>query len=304
MTAEWKDALAACAGKEAVHENAPMALYTSFRVGGPARYLVKPADEEALVRTVAFVRAEGIPYTVIGNGTNLLVSDRGFDGVVIRIGRDLSGLEVRGERIRAGAGALLSAVASCAQREGLGGFAFAAGIPGSFGGACIMNAGAYGGEMKDVLENVRVLTRDGSVTDVGTDGFRLYYRGSSFKENGDVVLGGTIRLTPDDPGKILSEMEELRIRRQEKQPLDLPSAGSTFKRPEGYFAGKLITDAGLKGLSRGGAQVSEKHAGFIVNTGGATAADVYGLIGEVRERVLASSGVLLTPEVQFLGEFE
>ena len=279
----------------------PMSAHTSFRIGGPARYFVSPKSEEEAVLVLRFLREEEIPFAVIGNGTNLLVSDEGFDGCVVHIGKEMSGITVAEDGIiEAEAGALLSQIAQAALHASLRGFAFAAGIPGSLGGALMMNAGAYGGEMKDVLIDARVLAMDGSVRTVPLEEMGLGYRRSGFRERNEVVLSGRIRLEAGDPDMIRAEMEDLAERRREKQPLTEPSAGSTFKRPEGYFAGKLIADAGLKGFRIGGACVSEKHAGFVVNKGGATAADVKALIAEVRKVVLEKYGVLLEPEVRFL----
>ena len=279
----------------------PLKNHTSFRIGGPAAYFAEPADTEALVKTVRFLREESVPYFIIGNGSNLLVSDEGYPGVCVHIGKMLGDIRLSGEMVSAGAGALLSKIASCARDASLTGFEFASGIPGTFGGACIMNAGAYGGEMKDVLTEAEVLTEDGETALRTAEEMDLRYRGSGFLDRGEIVLSGTIRLKAGDPDRIRERMEELSCARNEKQPLNYPSAGSTFKRPEGYFAGKLISDAELKGFRIGGAAVSEKHAGFIINTGGATAADVRALIDHVQKTVYERFGVELTPEVRFVG---
>ncbi|MBQ6470011.1 MAG: UDP-N-acetylmuramate dehydrogenase [Lachnospiraceae bacterium] len=289
------------AGKNAVFENEEMSARTSFRIGGAAALFVTPDSEESAVEVIRIARESGIPYYVMGNGSNLLVADSGFDGAVIQLAKKMSGIRVEGQEIRVQCGALLSRIAAEARNAGLDGFSFASGIPGTFGGACMMNAGAYGGEMKDVLSDVRILDPDGNVRTVFPEEMGLGYRTSAFEKRGDIVLSGTIRLKEGDPEKIGKRMEELAQLRKEKQPLTQPSAGSTFKRPKGYFAGKLISDAGLKGYSIGGAQVSEKHAGFVINTGGATAEDVRNLIAFIRQTVFEKFGVELETEVKFLG---
>ena len=291
-------------GEENVRREEPMREHTSFRIGGPARFFVTPGNEESLTDVIGFLRENECRFSVIGNGTNLLVSDEGFDGVIVQIGKTMAPLEVRGTEIRAGAGALLHSIAAAAAEHSLAGLAFAAGIPGSLGGACIMNAGAYGGEMKDVLCSADVLTEEGIRRTIGPDEMCLGYRSSGFSARKEIVLSAVLALRVGDRGEIEAEMEDLAERRREKQPLNQPSAGSTFKRPEGAFAGKLIADAGLKGCRIGGAMVSDKHAGFIVNTGGATAADVRTLIERVRETVRKEFGIELEPEVRFLGAFQ
>ena len=298
--AETAARLREIAGAEAVLTDEPMSRHTTFRIGGPADFLVTPGSVPAVRGAVAFCREEGIPFTVIGNGSNLLVSDEGFRGVIICLGKDFSGIRAEGGTITAEAGALLKRVAAAAEENSLTGMEFAGGIPGTLGGACIMNAGAYGGEMKQVLVEAQVLDRDGEVRTIPAGEMGLGYRTSVFTKEGMIVLSAVIRLAKGDPGEIRRVSEDFRERRQSKQPLDMPSAGSTFKRPEGYFAGKLIMDAGLSGFSVGGAQVSPKHYGFVVNTGGATAADVRELIREVQRRVSEQSGVMLEPEVRFL----
>ncbi len=281
----------------------PMARHTSFRIGGPAAVFAEPAGEEEAAALLAFLCGEKIPHIVVGNGSNLLVSDEGYDGVVVHFGKNMGMLAETDDGFRAGAGVMLSALSRAAQVRGLAGLAFASGIPGSFGGACIMNAGAYGGEMKDVLTCVSVIGSDGNVRKLAGEEMALSYRNSRMKKEGYTVLSGTVRLTAGDAEEIAKEMEELAEKRREKQPLSLPSAGSTFKRPEGYFAGKLISDAALKGARVGGASVSTLHAGFIVNDGEASAEDVRSLIAMVQARVFEMSGVLLEPEVEFLGNF-
>lgn len=281
----------------------PMSRHTTFRVGGPADYYVIPKPEQAAA-VLELCRREQMPCTVIGNGSNLLVGDGGIRGVVLAFAKPAAQIRVEGRRIVAGAGALLSQVAREAQNSGLDGFAFAAGIPGSLGGAVVMNAGAYGGEMKNVLVSARVLTEDGQERTLSCEELDLSYRHSCIQERHMIVLEATLELYPGEPEEIRAQMEELRRRRVEKQPLEYPSAGSTFKRPEGYFAGKLIMDAGLAGCTVGGAQVSAKHCGFVINAGGATASDLMELISLVRQRVRERFGVALELEVRCIGEFE
>ena len=301
---EITDALTNICGRENVYLNEPMMKHTSFRIGGPADWFVSPGSAQALRETIDFLKAAEIPYFILGNGSNLLVSDEGLRGVVIQIGKNMSEIEISGTRVRAQAGALLSSVSSRAAAASLTGMEFAGGIPGSIGGACVMNAGAYGGEMKDILKSVTALFVDGSVRKVPCEELMLGYRSSALMKNGAIVLEAEISLAEGDAGEIRRTMDDLRERRVSKQPLELPSAGSTFKRPEGYFAGKLIMDCGLRGYSIGGAQVSEKHCGFVVNRGGATADDVMMLICHIQKTVLNTFGVELVPEVRFLGEFK
>lgn len=282
----------------------PMSAHTTFRVGGPADWFVSPASQEELAAVTALCRKEQIPFYILGNGSNLLVGDGGFRGVMIdMMGNGWNQISVEGVCVRAGAGALLSRVARRALEGALTGLEFAAGIPGTIGGACVMNAGAYGGELCQVLKSVRVLTRDGQIKTVPADELELGYRTSAIPRQQWVVLEAELSLTPGDPDQILQTMNDFAFRRREKQPLEYPSAGSTFKRPEGYFAGKLIQDAGLRGFTVGGAQVSEKHCGFVVNKGGATAADILSLCRQVQEKVREQSGVTLEMEVKRLGEF-
>jgi UDP-N-acetylmuramate dehydrogenase len=281
----------------------PMQKHTTFRIGGPAEYYVCPsADEVAELLRVA--RECGVAVTVIGNGSNLLVSDEGIRGLVVEIGAGMSEIRVENGRIFAGAGALLSRVANAAADAGLGGMEFAAGIPGSIGGAVTMNAGAYGGEMKDILESVTVLAPEGGIKALTVEELDLSYRHSCIPAGGYIVLAAVLALEPRKQEEIRAQMASLREKRVEKQPLEYPSAGSTFKRPEGFFAGKLIMDAGLRGYTVGGAQVSEKHCGFVVNRGGATAADVRRLMCDVQDRVWEQFGVRLEPEVKMVGEFQ
>ena len=286
-----------------LRKNEPMSLHTTFRVGGPADVYAEPEDEWELRELMDTCEAAGTPYLLIGHGSNLLIGDGGFRGTVICLGKAFSEITVDGEVITARAGALLSAVANTALEHGLTGMEFASGIPGSVGGALVMNAGAYGGEMKDVLETADILEMDGSLCRVAAEELELGYRSSNIASLGRTVLGAEFRLTPGDPEEIFAKMQELNARRKEKQPLEYPSAGSAFKRPEGHFAGKLIEDAGLKGFRVGGAEVSAKHAGFVVNVQNATAADVRELLSRVQETVFQKSGVKLEPEIRFVGEF-
>ena len=291
------------AGAEHVYANEPMKNHTTFRVGGLARWLVEPQSVEDLWGVIEVCREEGVPCYVVGNGSNLLVSDKGYDGVILHLFKNMSGIEIHGTEITLQAGALLMRASHAAMREGLTGLEFASGIPGTMGGAVVMNAGAYGGEMRDVVKSARVLTLDGRREEYVREELRFGYRRSRIAEEGSIVLEVTLELEQGDPEQIRAQMEDLRVKRMEKQPLEYGSAGSTFKRPEGYFAGKLIQDAGLRGFRIGDAQVSEKHCGFIINRGNATASQIAELLEEGRERVLAYSGILLEPEVKFLGDF-
>lgn len=280
----------------------PMKKHTTFRVGGPADVLVQP-DETALAAVLGLCRQYHVPYSFIGNGSNLLVGDKGIRGVVIEMTEPMGNIEVHGTQITAQAGAMLSKIANTAASNGLGGMEFAAGIPGSVGGAVVMNAGAYGGEMKDIIERVYVLDKNGAQLELDRDALDLGYRHSCIPEKKYIVTKVVLELVPRDEVEIRSKMKELNEKRAEKQPLQYPSAGSTFKRPEGYFAGKLIMDAGLRGYQVGGAQVSEKHCGFVINKGDATAADICQLMRDVSDKVQAQFGVVLEPEVKMIGEF-
>ena len=280
-----------------------MKNHTTFRVGGPADIFLTPSAEE-LPAVLSVCREEQVPVTVIGNGSNLLVGDQGIRGVVICIGSGMRGIRVDGEKIFLEAGVTLAAAAKQAAKAGLTGLEFASGIPGTFGGAVVMNAGAYGGEMKDVIVSVRVISEDGEILTLSKEELDLSYRHSVIPERGYLVIDGELLLTREkDPDQITERMEELKKKRIEKQPLEYPSAGSTFKRPEGYFAGKLIMDAGLRGFSVGGAAVSEKHCGFVINKGNATAADICALMDEVTRIVKEKYAVTLEPEVKKVGEF-
>lgn len=281
----------------------PMAAHTTFKVGGPADFFLKINSKQQLVKTVPYLNALGLPYFVMGNGSNLLVSDNGYQGVILEIGADFGGITVEGSRVLAQAGASLAKLARTAMEHGLSGLEFAAGIPGTLGGAVMMNAGAYGGEMAQVVTAVTVLAEDGSELVLNRDSMEFSYRSSVLKNKSFIVLEAELLLQPGDKQQIRTRMEEYAKSRREKQPLQYPSAGSTFKRPEGYYAGKLIMDAGLRGYRIGGAQVSEKHCGFIINIGNAQASDIYELIEEVKEKVYDKFGVHLEMEVITLGEF-
>lgn len=289
-------------GGSGIFMEEPMKKHTTFRVGGPADVLVQP-DEIALAAILALCRQYHVSYSFIGNGSNLLVGDKGIRGVVIEMTDPMGNIEVDGTKITAQAGAMLSKIANTAASNGLGGMEFAAGIPGSVGGAVVMNAGAYGGEMKDIIEKVYVLDENGAQLELDRDALDLGYRHSCIPEKKYIVTKVVLELVPRNEAEIRSEMKELNEKRAEKQPLQYPSAGSTFKRPEGYFAGKLIMDAGLRGYQVGGAQVSEKHCGFVINKGDATAADICQLMRDVSDKVQAQFGVVLEPEVKMIGEF-
>lgn len=289
-------------GGSGIFMEEPMKKHTTFRVGGPADVLIQP-DETALAAILALCRQYHVSYSFIGNGSNLLVGDKGIRGVVIEMTDPMGNIEVDGTKITAQAGAMLSKIANTAASNGLGGMEFAAGIPGSVGGAVVMNAGAYGGEMKDIIEKVYVLDENGAQLELDRDALDLGYRHSCIPEKKYIVTKVVLELVPRNEAEIRSEMKELNEKRAEKQPLQYPSAGSTFKRPEGYFAGKLIMDAGLRGYQVGGAQVSEKHCGFVINKGDATAADICQLMRDVSDKVQAQFGVVLEPEVKMIGEF-
>ncbi len=288
--------------KEQVLMEEPMSRHTTFRVGGPAEYFVTPGEEE-LAPVLALCKEEGMPFQIIGNGSNLLVGDQGIRGVVIEIGSRLSRVWTEGELLCAQAGASLAKTAQEAARASLSGLEFASGIPGTVGGAVVMNAGAYGGEMKDVLKWALVLCGDGTLRQLSREELQLSYRHSVVPELNGIVVKAAFALEPAEERLIRTKMELLKNQRIQKQPLEYPSAGSTFKRPEGYFAGKLIMDAGLRGYRVGGAQVSEKHCGFVINRGDATAADILGLIRHVQRTVKERFGVELETEVKLTGQF-
>lgn len=303
MNTEIRQKFCDLLGEDRVLFREPMSRHTTFRIGGPAEIFLMPESFEQIRDILLLCRQEQLPYFVLGNGSNLLVSDSGYRGVIIQMDRNMGDIKLEGTEIRACAGALLSSIAAVARKASLTGFEFAGGIPGTLGGASVMNAGAYGGEMKDVLREVTVMTKDGEILTLPAERLEMGYRTSIIRKAGYLVLEAVISLEPGDPREILDRTKELAEKRTEKQPLDYPSAGSTFKRPEGYFAGKLIMDSGLRGYRVGGAQVSEKHCGFVINTGDATAKDVRELMDHVIRTVKEKYGVTLEPEVKFLGEF-
>lgn len=303
MNSEIRKMFCDLLGEDRVFTEEAMSQHTTFKIGGPADYFLMPDKGEDVGRVIKICKEKEIPYFILGNGSNLLVGDGGYRGAVIQIYRNMSSVTVEGNEITAQAGALLSAVAAAAKNASLTGFEFAGGIPGTIGGAVVMNAGAYGGEMKDVLTEVTVMNAEGDIFTLPTEELEVGYRTSIIKTAGYIVLEAKIRLKEGDPEVIRETMKDLTIRRTTKQPLEYPSAGSTFKRPEGYFAGKLIMDSGLAGYQVGGAQVSEKHCGFVINAGDATARDVRTLMDNVRDIVYKKYGVTLEPEVKFLGEF-
>lgn len=303
MNKIFYEALVKVLDEDQIKPEEPMKNHVTFRVGGPADFFVTPKNYEELSGVLKCCAKYEMPCYIMGNGSNLLVSDQGYRGVVIQLFRQLNDIQCEGNVIRAQAGALLSAVANRALEEKLTGFEFAAGIPGTLGGACVMNAGAYGGEMKDVLKSVTVLTREGERITLQKNELELGYRTSIIAKKDYIVLEAEIELEAGDAEEIKAVMDDLKERRTTKQPLEYPSAGSTFKRPEGYFAGKLIQESGLQGFQVGGAQVSEKHCGFVINKDQATAADIAELIRQVQDRVEEKFGVRLETEVKRLGEF-
>ena len=280
----------------------PMKKHISFRVGGPADILVKPNTEEELSALVKLIKKENIPYLIIGNGSNLLVKDGGIRGVVIELSDNFNNFEIHGNLINVQSGALLSIVGKAALREELKGFEFASGIPGTLGGALAMNAGAYGGEMKHIVKSVRLMDMDGNIHELTNEEMEFDYRKSILSRENYIVLSAVIELEKGNYDEIKEKMADFTQRRVTKQPLSLPSSGSTFKRPPGHFAGKLIEDSGLRGLTLRGAQVSEKHCGFVVNLGNATAKDLLDLMYVVKSTVNAKYGVMLEEEVKILGE--
>lgn len=285
-----------------LRQNEPMWKHTTFRVGGSADCLLFPASVQEVQRIVALTKRYALPLTVLGNGSNVLVRDKGIRGVVMAFGKPFAHIRHEGERLFLGAGTLLSVAAQYAADHGLDGLAFAAGIPGSVGGAVFMNAGAYDGEMKDVVSRMEAVDGAGQIVTYRGEEADFGYRRSMFQENGHILTSVELTLARGDAGAIRQKMAALYARRREKQPLEYPSAGSTFKRPAGHFAGTLIDETGLKGLSVGDAQVSEKHAGFIINRGHATAQDILMLMEEVKRRVFLAHGVALVSEVRIIGE--
>ena len=304
MKENMKNRFETILGQDRILMEEPMKKHTTFRLGGPADFFLCPSDVNQIPEIIHICREEGIPWFVLGNGSNLLVSDQGYRGVVIQIYKNMNQITVEGTRIYAQAGALLSAVSKKAMEAGLTGMEFASGIPGTLGGAAVMNAGAYGGEMKDILVSVTVLTDEGEQKVLKAEELNLGYRTSIIKERGYIVLDGVLQLQAGNRDAIKTRMEELKVQRVTKQPLEYPSAGSTFKRPEGNFAGKLIMDCGLRGYQVGGAQVAEKHCGFVINKNQATAKDVSDLMKHIQQVVQKETGVLLEKEIIFLGDFE
>ena len=288
-------------GEDGVCEDEPLSEHTTFKIGGPAKLFVMPDDPTEVAEVIALCKEASIPSFILGAGSDLLVADEGYEGVIIALAEDLLAVTADDTRLTCQAGVPIAEASEMACELGLSGLEFACGIPGSVGGACFMNAGAYNGCVADVLESVRVLYPDGTTRELNVEELNLGYRKSRIADEGLVVLSATFALNRGDQETIRATMEDLTQRREEKQPLDLPSAGSTFKRPEGHFAGKLIMDAGLMGYQVGGAAVSTKHAGFVVNLGGATAADVRAVIKHVQDEVERQFGVRLEPEVRFLG---
>ncbi len=290
-------------GSDNIVSDEPMRKHTTFRIGGNADIFVRPESEEQIAEILRLCREQDVPYFILGNGSNLLVGDRGFRGVVINIMDNMNDIKVDGGIIKAQAGAMLIKVSRAARDNSLTGLEFASGIPGTIGGAIYMNAGAYGGEMKDVVTKVTAMDAEGEIYTFGTDELEFSYRHSVIQQRDLIVLDVTMELAAGDQKIIDDRMSELAVARRTKQPLEYPSAGSTFKRPEGYFAGKLIMDAGLRGYRVGDAQVSEKHCGFVVNRGNATADDVIKLIDDVKAKVSEEYDVVLEPEVRMIGEF-
>lgn len=288
--------------EEEIALNEPMKKHTTFRVGGDAEIFVSPSAKE-VKKIIEVCNELEVPYHVVGNGSNLLVSDKGLNGVVISVRKNAEYIKLNGDVIIAGAGSSLAKVANFAAKEGLGGLEFAAGIPGTIGGAIVMNAGAFGGEIKDVLVSAKVCTKEGKILEIEAQDLELSYRHSCVLEKEYIVLEATFKLKEADKEEIFAAMDDYKRRRISSQPLNFPSAGSTFKRPKDNFAGKLIEDSGLKGYKIGGAQVSEKHCGFVVNSNAATATDVYELINYVISVVKTKYDVTLEPEVKMMGEF-
>ena len=293
--------LAAIVGADGVYPREPLSRHTTFKVGGPVDWLVEPKSVEQIAQIIDYCRSNSIPWRVIGAGSNILVHDEGLPGLVIKLGERFSGITVEGDRIIAEAGATNRAIAESARDAGLSGYEFASGIPGTVGGAAYMNAGAYDGEFKDVAESVSCLNSAGQLVELSADEAHWSYRHSRMMDEGLIVLAVTLKLHRGNVDEITHSMNDLQERRESKQPLEMPSAGSTFKRPEGYYAGQLIDEAGLRGHRLGGAQVSPKHCGFIVNADNATAQDIYDLIFHVQDSVQQNADVTLLPEVRLWG---
>lgn len=295
--------LASISGEERVLINEPMSRHTSFKIGGPADVLVIPGEMGQLGDMVRYFAAEGIPYMIMGNGTNLLVSDKGIRGVVVKIYDNLQGFTVQGDMLEIEAGMLISKAAKLALENSLSGMEFAEGIPGTIGGAVTMNAGAYVGEMAMIAAETEYMDQEGTVITVKGEQHGFAYRTSIIQKTRGIVLKTRLKLTKDDPENIKARMEDFNFKRRNKQPLEWPSAGSVFKRPEGHFTGKLIDDCGLRGFSIGGAQISTRHSGFIINTGGASCEEVLALIRHIQDTVSREFNVQLEPEIRIIGDF-
>lgn len=304
MKDQMKQLFQTCLSEENILIDEPMSRHTTFRIGGPADYFLLPQNVGEVREIIRICKENQVPYFILGNGSNLLVSDEGYRGVVIQIYKNMNEIICEGNRITAQAGALLATIARKAMETSLTGFEFAGGIPGTAGGAAVMNAGAYGGELKDVLVEATVLKDTGEISLIPVSELEMGYRTSIIKKNDYIVLEIVIELEKGNQENIKARMRELTEQRTSKQPLEFPSAGSTFKRPEGYFAGKLIMDAGLRGYKVGGAQVAEKHCGFVINAGDATAEDVLQLMRDVKRIVKEQFGVELEPEVKMLGDIQ
>lgn len=290
-------------GEDNVLTDELMSKHTTFRIGGPADYFVMPMDVEELSQVIASCRAFKTPFFLLGHGSNILVSDKGITGVVISLYKNFAKYSIEGETVKAQSGVMLNKLGQDIRDAGLTGFEFASGIPGTLGGAVMMNAGAYGGEMKDIVEKVSLMDYDGNLVEKTGDEMDFSYRHSIVEDEDYIVIGATLKLKKGNASEISDKMKELAIARKTKQPLEYPSAGSTFKRPEGYYAGKLIMDAGLAGYCVGDACVSEKHCGFVINKGNASAEDVLKLIEHVQKTVYTQFGVELSPEVRIVGDF-
>ena len=302
MDIELKRELSNWMSLEDIKEGEPMKQHTSFRVGGPAKLFLSIRSEEVLSKVLKLIKEKEIPYFILGNGSNLLVSDQGYPGVILYLEEEFSEIKVKDNYLYAGAAALLSRVSKAAMEAGLTGLEFAAGIPGSMGGGTVMNAGAYGGELGQFITTVKAMDPEGNIVLLKKEEMEFGYRQSIFKRKSYIILEVGLKLTPGNRDDIQKEMMEYNRARSEKQPLEYPSAGSTFKRPEGHFAGKLIMDAGLKGYQIGGAKVSEKHCGFVINVGDATCGDITTIMSEIQRTVMEKFQVELEPEVIYLGE--
>lgn len=300
---EIKDLLASKIGEEYIIENVPMAEHSSFKAGGSADLMVMPQSINQLKDVLQILSGGDYPYMILGNGSNILVKDGGYRGIMVKMGSAFDSVQIDGSRVICGAGTLLSVAAKAAANAGLTGLEFASGIPGSIGGAVFMNAGAYDGEIKLVLEKARIISKDGTQDRYMTaDELDMGYRHTALHESGDIAVEAVFKLEEGNVEEIKAKIADLTARRNSKQPVQFPSAGSFFKRPTGYFAGKLVQDAGLKGLTVGGAQVSELHSGFVINIGGATATDILQLMEIVQQTVMDKFGVMLEPEVRIIGE--